>query len=81
MTDLADSSVEQVEVFARFEADGFTGGDGDFGTGAGVAADAGFAGFDGEDAEAAQFNAVARSQRVLHRREDGIDGGFRLSPR
>lgn len=76
-----DALVEQVEVLAGFEADGFTGGDGDFGTGAGVAADAGFAGFDGEDAKAAQLDAVARGQRVLHRLKDGIDGGFRLDAR
>ena len=50
---------EDVEVFAGFEADRFAGGDGDFGAGAGVSADAGFAGLDGEDAESAELDAVA----------------------
>jgi hypothetical protein len=70
--------VEGLEVFAGFEADGFTGSDADLGTGAGIAADAGFAGLDGEDAEAAELDAVAFNEALLHGVEDGVDGGFRL---
>ena len=67
-----------MELFAWFEADGFAGGDGDFGSGAWVAADAGFAGLDGEDTEAAEFDTVAFSERLLHGFEDGVDGVFGL---
>jgi hypothetical protein len=77
MTKLA-GLVEDVEVLAGLEADGFAWGDRDFGTGAGVAADAGFTGLDGEDAEATEFDAVALYEGLLHGLEDGIDGGFSL---
>ena len=70
--------VEDVEVFAGFEADGFAGRDGDFGSGAGVAADACFAGLDGEDAKASELDAVALDQGLLHGVEDGVHGGFGL---
>ena len=70
--------VDDLEVFAGFEADGFAGGDGDFGSGAGIAADAGFAGLDGEDAEAAELDAIAFDHGLLHGVEDGVDGGFRF---
>ena len=51
--------IEQVELFAWFEANRFSGGDGDFGSGTRVAADTGFAWADIEDAEAAQLDAIA----------------------
>jgi hypothetical protein len=70
--------VEDLEVFAWLEADGFAGGDGDFGAGAGVAAYAGLAGLDGEDAEAAEFDAIGSAEGLLHGLEDGVDGGFSL---
>jgi hypothetical protein len=63
-----------VEVFAGLEADGFAGGDRNFGTGAWVAAYAGFAGFNREDAEAAEFDAVPFDEGLFHGFEDGIDG-------
>ena len=77
----ASCLVEELKIFAGLEADGFAGGDGDFGAGAGVAADAGFAGLDGEDAEAAEFDAVACAQGLLHGFEDGVHGGFCLGAR
>ena len=70
-----------MEFFAWLEADGLAGNDGDFGAGAGVAADAGLAGLDGEDAEAAEFDAVASDHALLHAVEDGVDGGFGLGAR
>ena len=65
--------VEDVEFLAGLEAHGFAWSDGDFGTGAGIAAYAGLAGLYGEDAEAAEFNAVAFDEALLHGFEDGID--------
>ena len=70
MTELA--LLEKMELFARLEADGFAGGDGDLGARPGVAADAGFSWFDREDAEAAEFDAVARYQGLLHALEDSV---------
>jgi hypothetical protein len=67
-----------VELFAGLEADCLAGDDADFGSGAGIAADAGFAGLDGEDAEAAELDAVAGDHALLHAIEDGVDGGFGL---
>ena len=67
-----------MELFSGLEADGFAGGDGDFGAGAGVASDSGLAGFDGEDAEAAEFDAVAFGEGLLHGFEDGVDGRLGL---
>ncbi len=67
---------EEVELFAGLEADGLSGGDGDLGAGAWVAADAGFAGFDGEDAEAAEFDAISGDEGLFHAFEDGVDGGL-----
>jgi hypothetical protein len=67
-----------VEIFAGLEADGFTGGDGNLGSGAGVAPYAGFARLDGEDAKAAELNAVAFDEALLHGFEDGVYGGFCL---
>jgi len=72
--------VEEVQFFAGLEANGFAGRDADFGTGAGVAADARLAGLDGEDAEAAQLNAVAFAEGGLHGVEDDIHGSFCLGP-
>jgi hypothetical protein len=67
-----------VEVFSRFEANGFPWGDGDFGSGARVSSDSGFTGFDGEDSESAELDAVAFGEGLLHGFEDGVDGGLGL---
>ena len=50
---MTSALVEEVQLFAWLEADGFARCDADFGASAGVAADARLAGLDGEDAEAA----------------------------
>jgi hypothetical protein len=71
--------VEGLEVLAGFEADGFAGGDADLGAGSGIAADAGLAGLDGEDAKAAEFDAIAFDEALLHGVEDRVDGGFRFA--
>jgi hypothetical protein len=70
--------VEEVEVLAGLEADGFAGDDADLGAGAGVATDAGLAGLDGEDTEAAQLDAVSGDHALLHAVEHGVDGGLGL---
>jgi hypothetical protein len=67
-----------VEFLARFEANGFTGGDGDFGSGTRVASDAGFAGTDIEDAEAAQLDAITFGKSLFQAFKYGIDRSFRL---
>jgi hypothetical protein len=73
--------VHQVELFAGLEADGLAGCDGDLGTGAGIASDAGFAGFYREDAETAQFYTVTLPESGLHGVEDYVDSGFRFGAR
>jgi hypothetical protein len=67
-----------VELFAGLEADCFAWRDGDFGSRAGITTDAGFAWFNGEDAKAAQFDAIASDQSLLHAIEDGVYCGFCL---
>jgi len=69
---------EQVELFAWLEADGTAGGDVDLGSGAGVAAHAGFTGLDGENAKAAELDTITLPEGGLHGGEDGVDGGFCL---
>src|SRR5580698_7361705 len=61
-----------MELFAWLEADGLAGGDGDFGAGSGIAADACFSWFHGKDAEAAQLDAIACDQCLLHALEDSV---------
>ena len=70
--------IDGVEFLAGLEADGFAGRDGYLGAGPGVAAHTGFAGLDGEYAEAAEFDALAFDEALLHGFEDGIDGRFSL---
>jgi hypothetical protein len=73
--------VKQMEFFAGLEADCFAGGNGDFGSGPGIAADAGFAGLYSEDTKATEFNAVARDKGLFHAFEDGINCRLRFRPR
>jgi hypothetical protein len=73
--------LKQVQFLAGLEADGFSGGDRDFGAGSGIAADAGLAWLDGEDAEASELDPVAGDERLFHAVEDGVDGGFRFGSR
>lgn len=70
--------MDDVQVFARFEADGLAGRDGDLRSGAWVAAHTSFPGFDGEHPETAKFDAIAFDERLLHGVEDSVDGSFRL---
>lgn len=70
--------IEQVQFFSGLEANGFSRSDTDFGASAGIAADAGFPGPHVEDAKAAELDALAFSQSVLQRFEDGIDGSLGL---
>jgi hypothetical protein len=65
-----------VEVFSGFEAHGAAGRDADFGSGARVAADAGFAGTNVEDAEPAKLDAVSFSERSLQAFKHCFDGGL-----
>jgi hypothetical protein len=69
-----------MKLFAGLEADGFSGGDGDFSACPRIASDAGLSRLHGEDAEAAQFNAVAGDQVLLHTIEDGVDGSLCFGP-
>ena len=72
------ASVDDLEVFAWFEADGLAGGDADRRAGAGIASDACFTRFDGEDAESAELDAISFGKGLLHGFKDGVDGGFCL---
>jgi hypothetical protein len=73
-----DPLFDNLEVLAGFEAHCLPGRDADLGSGARVAANACLAGLHREDAEAAQFDAVACSEALLHRFEDRIDGSLCL---
>lgn len=68
--------VEEMEFFARLEANGLAGSNHHFGSSPRVATDASLAWLDGEDSEAAKLNAVTGDEGLLHTLEDGIDGGF-----
>ena len=70
-----------MKFFAGLESNCFTRSNGDFSACSGIAADACFAWLNGEHTEAAQFDAVARDQGLLHAVEDGVDGVFRFGPR
>jgi hypothetical protein len=71
---------EKVQLFAGLEANGLAGGDGDFGSGAGVAPYASFARFDGEYAESAKLDAITCNESLLHAVEDCVNGIFCLCP-
>ena len=74
-------AVEEMKFLAGFETDGFAGGDGDFGSGAWVAADSGFARAHIEDAKTAQFDAVSSGQCLFEALKYGIDCRFGLVAR
>ena len=73
---LLHTLLQGLQFFAGLEAHCLAGGDSDFRAGSGIAADAGFARPDIENAEAPKLNAIALAQCLLHRFEDGLDGGF-----
>jgi hypothetical protein len=64
--------IHEVKFFAGLEANGFAGGNGDFGSGSWIAADPGLSRLHCEDAEPAQLDPVAGDQRFLHGVEDCI---------
>jgi hypothetical protein len=70
-----------VQFLAGLEADSFSWGYAHFGSGAGIATDAGFTGADAEDAESAKFDALACGQCLLESFEDGVNCGFCLCAR
>jgi len=70
-----------VQFLAGLEAHRFSGSDADFGSGAGIATDAGFAGANAEDAESAQFDALTCGQSLFEALEDRVDGCFSLGAR
>src|SRR5262249_38422007 len=67
---------DRLQLLARFETHGLPGWDADLGAGAWVATDAGFAGAYVEHAKAAQLDAVALRQSLLHALEDGFHSHF-----
>jgi hypothetical protein len=74
-------SVEQVKLFAWFEAYCLAGCDAHLGTSPWISTDAGLSRLYREDAEAAKFDPFAGDQRLLHALKDGVDGRLRLGPR
>ena len=63
-----------MKFFAGLETNCLPGSNSDFSACSGVAADAGFTWLDGKNTEAAQFDAVARDEGLLHAVEDGVNG-------
>jgi hypothetical protein len=67
-----------VQFLAGLEPYRFAGSDADLGSGAGIAANAGFASADTEYTKSAQFDALTRSQSLLQALEDRVNGCFGL---
>ena len=67
---------QRLQFLAGLEANSFAGRDANLLSRAGVAADAGLARLHIEYAEAAELDAFAAAQRVLHGLEDGFHGLF-----
>src|ERR1035438_9186263 len=70
--------LDRLQFLARLKANRFAGGNIDLGAGARVASNAGLARPHGEDAEAAQLDAIAARQRLLHALKYGFHRGFGL---
>src|SRR5438067_12297757 len=68
-----DGLIDGLKFLARLEAHRFAGRNIYFGTGARVASDAGLARPNVEDSEAAQLDAVAATECLLHALKDGFD--------
>ena len=73
--------IEQMKLFARLEANGFSRRDGDFSAGARVAPDAGLARPDVENPKAAQFDAITGGKRLFQALKNGINSRFRFVTR
>src|SRR6266850_6773534 len=65
---------DALKLFAGFEADSFARRNADLFAGAGITADSGLARLHTEHAEAAEFDALAATESLLQRFEDGLDG-------
>ena len=63
-----------MQFLAGLETHRLAGCDADFGSGAGIATDAGFARANAENAKSAQFDALAGCQSLFEAFEDGIHG-------
>src|SRR5262245_50115685 len=70
--------LERLQLLTGFESNGLSRRNGNFRTGARIAADAGLARLDVEDAKSPQFNAIALLESLLHGLKDGLDGHFGL---
>ena len=77
---LGHELLKRLQLFARFEADGFAGRNGYFGAGAGVTPNTSLTRLYVENAETTQFDAITHFQGLLHFAENGFDShlGFRL---
>jgi len=71
-------TIEEMEFFAGFEAHGFAGSNGNFGSGARVPTDSGLSGADIEDAKASQLDPLAVAESFLKALEDGVHSGLGL---
>jgi hypothetical protein len=67
-----------LQLLAGFESDSFARWNGNLGAGPGIPADARFARFHVENAEAAQLNAIAVLERLLHGFKNSLDRHFRF---
>jgi hypothetical protein len=67
-----------LQVFAWLEPHGFSGGNVNFRTRAGIAPDAGLPRLHRKNAKASKLNPIVRFQGVFHAIENGIDGLFSL---
>jgi hypothetical protein len=67
-----------MQLFARFEANCLAGSNADLGSGARIAADAGFTWTNVEDPKAAQLDPLSVRQCLFEGLENGIDRGLSL---
>ena len=72
---------DRVQFFTGLEPHRFSWSDADFGSGAGIATDAGFARADAENAKSAQFDALPGGQCLLEAFKDRVDSRFCLRAR
>lgn len=73
--------IEQLQLFARLEADSLAWCNAHFGASTGISADAGLSGADVKNPKAAKLDAITLGQRLLHALKDGIHGGLGFIPR
>ena len=78
---LSCGRVHKVQFFTRLEADSFARCDAHFGPSPGISPNARLAWLHGEHAKPAQFDPIARDQRLLHAVEDCVHSVFRFGSR